>query len=303
MKRINDYLKMETSTIIFSIVMITLGCAIYAVGINSFVLPNKFASGGVSGIAIILYYMRQINVGATNFILNAILLLIGWKFIEKRTLVFTIYALAMMSWFMEIIQTPSFTSENVLISSIAGGVVMGIGMGIIVRGNGTTAGTDIIALMLKKFFGLGFSLGVFLINLLIIIASSFVIGLENAIVTLIMKFIASYMIDVFTEGLDRRKSLMIISEKQDEVAHAIIEQVGRGLTVLKAYGYYSHREKDVLYVIVSRHQVIQIQRLISKIDAKAFVTISDVQQVIGQGFTFYDAGNRNKRFYSDNANY
>lgn len=298
MKKINKFLNMETSAIIFSIVMITIGCAIYAVGINSFVLPNNFASGGVAGIAIILYYLRQVPIGATNFILNAILLAIGWKFIEKRTLIFTIYALVMMSFFMDHLITPSFIASNIMVSTISGGVILGMGMGIIVRGNGTSAGTDIIALLLKKFFGLSFSLGVFLINLLIIIASSFVIGLENAIITLIMKFITSYMIDIFTEGFDRRKSIMIISEKQDEVAQGIIDKLGRGLTVLKAYGYYSHREKDVLYVIVSRHQVVQLQRLIAQIDPNAFVTISDVQQVIGQGFTFYNPTNRNKKFYT-----
>lgn len=298
MKKINEYLNMETSGILFSIFMITLGCAIYAVGINSFVIPNKFASGGVAGIAIILYYIRQVPIGLTNLLLNSVLIIIGRKFIEKRTLVFTLYALIMMSLFMDIILTPAFISSNVLISSIAGGVLMGVGIGLVVRGNGTTAGTDIIALILKRFFGISFSLGVFLINLIIIIISSFVIGLENAIVTLIMKFVTSYMINIFTEGFDRRKSLMIISDKQDEVSKEIVEKIGRGLTVFKAYGYFSHREKDVLYVIVSRHQVVQLQRLIAQTDPNAFVTISDVQQVIGQGFTFYNPSNRNKKFYS-----
>lgn len=298
MKKIKECLHMSTNGILFSLFMITLGCAIYAVGINSFVIPNRFASGGVAGIAILLFYTSGIQTGTTNFILNTFILVIGWHFVEKRTLIFTIYALIMMSIFMNIINPPIFVSSNLLISSIAGGVIMGVGIGLVIRGYGTTAGADIIALMLKKFFGISFPLGIFLINLIIISVGAFIIGVENAIVTIIMKYISSYMIDVFTEGFDRRKSLMIISEKQDEVAQEIIDKLGRGLTVFKAFGYYSHREKDVLYVIISRNQIVQIQRIISNIDPEAFVTISDVQQVIGQGFTFFNPTNRNKKFYT-----
>lgn len=298
MKKINQFLKMETPTIIFSLILITIGCAIYAISVNSFIVPNKFSSGGVAGIAIILFYMYGFKTGTINLILNAIIILFGCRHMEKRTLVFTLYALVMMSWFMNVIHPPAFISSNILVTAIAGGVLMGIGIGLVVRGNGTTAGTDIIALMLKNQFGLNFSAGVFMINLIIISAGSLVIGLENAIVTLIMKYITSFMIDLFTEGFNRRKSLMIISNKQDEVAHEIIDRLGRGLTVLKAYGYYTHKEKDVLYVIVSRNQVVQIQRLVSQIDPHAFVTISDVQQVIGQGFTFFNPTNKNKKFYS-----
>ncbi|MBS4456625.1 YitT family protein [Tuanshanicoccus lijuaniae] len=298
MKKINQYLNMETPAILFSIFLITIGCLLYAVGVNSFIIPNRFGNGGVAGIAILIFYVFSIPTGTTNLIMNSILMVIGWRFIEKRTLIFTIYALIMMSWFMNIIHPPAFTSSNVLITSIAAGVIIGIGLGLVVRGNGTTAGTDLIAVMLKKYFGLNFSISVFFINLIIVFSGTKIIGLENAIVTLIMKFIASYMIELFTEGFNRRKSLMIISEKQDEVAKEIVNKLGRGLTILKAYGYYTHREKDVLYVIVSRHQVVHIQRIISEIDPLAFVTISDVQQVIGQGFTFFNPTNKNKHFYN-----
>lgn len=298
MNKINRFLKMDTPSILFSFFLIILGCAIYALGVNAIVIPNKFASGGVAGIAILLFYVYQIPTGTTNLVLNFILILIGWRFLEKRTLVFTFLALFITSWLLNIISPPPFISSNLLISAVAGGVLMGLGLGLILRGNGTSAGTDIISLLIKKYTGISFSLSTFLINLLIILVGSLVIGLENAIVTLIMKYISSAIIDFVTEGFDRRKSLMIISDKQDEVAEAVIEKIGRGLTVLKAYGYYSHQDKNVLYVIVSRHQVIQIQKMIATIDPQAFVTVSDVQQVIGQGFSFFNPDNRNKKFYT-----
>ncbi|HFI0462965.1 TPA: YitT family protein [Streptococcus suis] len=298
MKKINDYLNMETSAIIFSLVLITIGCAVYALGVNSVVIPNKFASGGVAGIAILVYYMANIPAGLTNLVLNALLIIIGWRYLEKKTLIFTLYALFMTSIFLDLFIPPTFTASNVIITAVAGGAIMGVGLGLILRGNGTSAGTDVIALMMRQHLGISFSLAVFILNLLIISLGSFVIGLENAIVTLMMKYLSSAIIDFFTEGFNRRKSLMIISDRQEEVAQAIIEKLGRGLTVFKAYGYYSHKEKDVLYVIVSRNQMVQIQKLIATIDPVAFVTVSDVQQVIGQGFTFFNPTNRNKRFYS-----
>lgn len=298
MKKINQYLHMETPAIIYSLVIIIIGCAIYATGVNSIVIPNKFASGGVAGIAILLYYVTNIPTGVTNFCLNSLLIIIGWRFLEKKTLIFTLFALLMTSTFLDIIQPASFVSSNILISAVAGGALMGVGLGLILRGNGTSAGTDVIALMMRQYLGISFSFAVFIINLLIISIGSIVIGLENAIVTLIMKYISSAIIDFFTEGFNRRKTLMIISDKQEELAEAIVEKLGRGLTVFKAYGYYSHREKDVLYVIVSRNQLVQIQKMIASIDPMAFITVSDAQQVIGQGFSFYNPTNRNKKFYS-----
>ena len=297
MNKIFSYIKMSPQHLAFSIFMVTLGSLLYAIAVNSFVIPNHFGNGGVAGIAIVVYYITNIATGTTNFIVNAILIAIGWKYLEKRTLIFTIYCLFAMSAMMNWVHLPVFISDNALISAIAAGVLMGAGMGIIVRGHGTTAGTDIIAIMLKNSFGLQFSAGVFLCNSLIILGSSFVIGAENTVITLIMKYITTNVLDFMAEGLSRRKSMLIISDQKDAIAKEIIEKIDRGITVLKAYGYYSHKDKDVLYVIVNRNQLVRIQRLISRVDPHAFVTISDVQQVIGQGFTFFNPTNKNKRFY------
>ena len=203
----------------------------------------------------------------------------------------------MTSWMLNWVYLPAFHSDNLLITSVAAGVLLGLGMGIIVRGNETTAGIDVIAVYMKNHFGLSFSAGVLICSTLIVLASSFVIGLENTIVTLIMKFITSNMLDFMSEGLNRRKAMYIISDRKEEIAHEIIEKIDRGITVFRAYGYYSHKDRDVLYVIVSRNQLVRIQRLIASIDPQAFVTVSDIQQVTGQGFTFFNSNNSNRRFY------
>lgn len=285
--------------LLFSLVLITLGSFIYAIGVNSFVIPNHLGNGGVSGIALIFYYLKDIQPGTTNFILNSALLLIGYRFLEKRMLILTIYAMLTTSYFLNTAIFFTFESDNILISAIAAGVLMGAGIGLILRGNGSSAGFDIIALILKKYIGLNFSTGSLLLNTIVIFGSIYAIGVENMIVTLGMKYVSSIVIQALTDGLDHRRQVMIITDHEEEVAQAITDKVGRGITFLHSYGYYSKKERNMLLIIVNRGQVLQLQRTIMEIDPKAFITISDIQQVIGQGFTFYNPTNRNKRFYSE----
>lgn len=295
MSKLTKYLGLTPLGIVYAIGMITFGCALYAIGINTFILPNKFGNGGVAGIAILIYYINGMKTGTTNLIINSVLLIIGYRFLEKRTLFFTIYAMFMMSWFMDVLHTPPFVSSNILIAAVAGGIMIGSGMGLIVRGFGTSAGLDIIAYMLKKYVGMNFAMSVTLMNYMVVLASSFVIGFEKTIVTLILKYVSGRMIENFTDGFNRRKAMMIITKEQDKIGEQIVHKIDRGITVLRAYGYYTRKDKDVLYVIVNRMQMIQIQRLVTEIDPKAFITITDVQSVIGQGFTFFTPTNRNNK--------
>ncbi|MBG9980298.1 YitT family protein [Facklamia sp. DSM 111018] len=295
----NLNLALKPWAIAYSIVMVTLGCIVYAAGVNSFVLPNHFGNGGVAGIAIIFYYLKEIPTGTTNLIVNAIILAIGYRFLDMRTLVFTIYAMLVTSWALNTVFPPIFISDNILISAMAGGIVMGIGLGMIIKGHGSSAGTDIIAMILKKYTGLNFATGTFILNMSIVLASSFVIGAENTFATIFMKFLTSKALELVTVGFSQRKSMMIITENPEPIAKMIIESIDRGITVFKAYGYYSRAEREVLYIVVSRPQVIKIERMISAIDSNAFITVTDVQEVIGQGFTFYNTSNKNRRFYDD----
>lgn len=283
----------------YSIFMMTLGSIIYAAGVNSFVIPNHFGNGGVAGIAIVLYYLKHIPTGTTNLVLNTIIILIGFRFIDKRTLIFTIYTMFATSWALNHVFLPPFQSENILISAIAGGVIMGIGLGFIIKGHGSSAGTDIIAMILRKYTGLNFATGTFLLNMGIVLSSSFVIGYENTIVTIFMKYLTSQALDMVTEGLSRRRAVMIITDRPQEVSEAVSSLIHRGITVFRAFGYYTHTDKKVLYMVVSRPQVVKIQNLLKTVDPKAFMTITEVQEVIGQGFTFYNPSNKNKPFFDE----
>ncbi|MGF3065910.1 YitT family protein [Facklamia sp. P12945] len=292
-------LQVKPWALAYSIFMVTLGCLVYAAGVNSFVIPNHFGNGGVAGIAIILKYIKDIPTGTTNLIINSFILLIGYRFLEKRTLIFTIYAMIVTSWALNTVFPPVFISENRLISAMAGGVVMGIGLGLILKGHGSSAGTDIIAMILKKYLGINFATATFLLNMSIVLASGFVIGAENTIVTIFMKFLTSAALEFVTDGFSRRKAMLIITKEPEQVCQMITEEIARGITVFRAYGYYTHKEKEVLYIVVSKQQVVKIERHIASIDPNAFVTVSDVQEVIGQGFTFYNPNNKNRRFYDE----
>nr|WP_255702403.1 YitT family protein [Peptoniphilus sp. KCTC 25270] len=277
--------------------MIVIGSIIYTYGVNGFIMPNKFSSGGVSGLAIIIYYLTNIGIGTSNFLLNTTIVILGWRFLEKRTLIFTGITLTIVSFLLNYFTPPPFYSENLLISAAAGGLCTGLGMGIILRGRGTTAGTDIIALMLKKYLGIPFASAVLGCNVIVVFISSFTIGVEKAIVTLIMLFISSKLINAVTEGFDQKKSIMVVSNEPNAIAEEVVHKIDRGITVLYGRGYFSKTEKQVLYIVVSRYQSLKIQRLIAEVDPHAFISVSDVQQVIGQGFTFFNPTNRNDKFY------
>ncbi|EHI56147.1 hypothetical protein HMPREF9333_00677 [Johnsonella ignava ATCC 51276] len=294
---IKKILNMTTKEIIYSIILITIGCVIYSCGINGFIIPNKFATGGIAGVSIVVKYITHIPTGNTNFVLNTVLLIIGWHFLEKRTLIFTGYTLVVISICLNVVHPTPFVSDNILIPAVAGGILTGTGMGMVIIGNGTTAGSDIIAMIMKKYLGIGFAAGVMICDVLVMFFSCFVIGVEKMIVTTMLLFIATQVMAFLTEGLNRKKSIIIITDKPDEVADIILTDINRGVTVLKGYGYYTKEEKKVLYTVVNSYQIMTVQRQILHIDPKAFISIMDTYQVIGQGFTFFNPDNKNKDFF------
>ena len=290
-----DYFDLTPLGIVYSLTIMTIGCIIYAFGVNYFLLPNNFGNGGVTGISMLVYYIAKIPTGTTNFIVNAILLVIGWKFLGRKTLLYTIYASTCLSFCLNVIQPPAYIADNIIIPAVAGGVLLGVGIGLVIRGNGTTAGTDIVAMIMQQYLGISFSAGLLICDIIVILASGFIIGVDMTIVTIILMFIASKLVNFVIDGVNRKKSVMIFSAKKDEIADRVISEMVRGITVFRAYGYYSKQEREVLLAIVNHNQVVRLQRLVTQIDPKAFVTISDVQQVIGEGFTFFSYESPHKK--------
>ena len=278
------YINQETLT---SILMVTIGSFIFSFTINAVVIPNQFGSGGVTGITLLLYYILGINPGTSNLVINIVLLLIGYQFLERRTMFYTIYAVILMSVFLDITRGMyQFIPYNSLLAAIGGGVVGGAALGLVMLGNGTTAGTDIIAMMMKKYLGWNVSVSLLLLDIFVVSPLSIISDLEKVVITLIYLFTASRMINLVLEGFNSKKSFMIISKKYEEIGSQIQEKIGRGTTILDGHGFYSREERKVLFVAVNRLQVMTLQRIIHDVDPKAFIIITEVTHVIGEGFTY-----------------
>ncbi|NEW63404.1 DUF2179 domain-containing protein [Granulicatella sp. zg-ZJ] len=269
-----------------SLFIITLGNLVFAIAVNTFLLANHMGEGGVTGISLLLYYVAQIPVELSYFLINLVLMAIGYKYLEKSTIFYTIYSFAIFSVFVRLTSSFQYVMHDQLLVPIVGGLMSGTSIGFIIWAGGSTAGTDIIALIINRYFNVPTSTALFVIDLFIVGPSAFVIGFEKSIYTLIMLFVAVKVIDYILEGFNVRKSILIISEHHEEISQRILTDLYRGVTVLHGHGSYTKEEKQILYIVVDRNQVVDITKLVNHIDPKAFVTISDVHNVLGEGFTY-----------------
>lgn len=266
------------------IILVIIGSFIFSAGINAFVISGNLGEGGVTGIAIVLYYAFHISPAITNFVLNAILIIVGYKYLSKRSTYLTIFATVLISIFLSLTETWHVENGNVVINAVFGGTCVGLGIGIIVLAGGTTAGTVILARIVNKYLDISTPYALLFFDLIVVLISLTEIPLAKCLVTVMSLYIGTKVMEFVIEGLNTKKAMTIISSRPNEVAKAIDQQVGRGLTILNGHGYYTREEKDVLYVVISKTQVSRAKRIIKNIDENAFLVIHDVRDVYGNGF-------------------
>ena len=266
------------------IILVMIGSFIFSAGINAFVISGNLGEGGVTGIAIVLYYAFHISPGITNFVLNAILIIVGYKYLSKRSTYLTIFATVLISIFLGLTETWHVETGNVVINAVFGGTCVGLGIGIIVLAGGTTAGTVILARIVNKYLDISTPYALLFFDLIVVLISLTEIPLVKCLVTVMSLYIGTKVMEFVIEGLNTKKAMTIISSRPNEVAKDIDQQVGRGLTILNGHGYYTREEKDVLYVVISKTQVSRAKRIIKNIDENAFLVIHDVRDVYGNGF-------------------
>lgn len=266
--------------------LIVVGSLLYAMSVNVFTVPNGLSEGGLTGFSLILFYVFSIPPSFTLFSVNIVILAVGYKFLDNKTLYYTLIANGIISILLLVVKGWEFIPETTLLAPIGSGLFMGAGIGLIMLGHGTTAGSDIIAKLLHKYMGINVPTALLMIDIFIVVPSAFIIGAENAFLTLINLYVQSKVIDFMLEGLNPKKSFFIISAKYVEIAEAIEQQLGRGITLLNGKGYYTKENKEILYIIISRREVLRIKRIVEAIDPNAFMTISHVQEVTGEGFTY-----------------
>ena len=274
---------------IFDVLIIFLGCIIASLGVNIFLSHAQLLSGGATGVGLLFEYTVKIPTGITVLLINIPLLLISLKKLNKS---FTIYTtIGMLSLSISLMITKplaelvNIDGLDLLLYCIYGGVLCGIGFGLVFLRNGSTGGTDIITMLIRKKysnFNIG-SLG-FLLNLIIIIIGAFIFGLPQALYTLISLFIQSLVLDRMLKGFSSKKLLLILTKKESEVINYVIKDLNRGITSLFAEGEYTHNKKKMLYCIVTARQMIELKNAVHHIDPSAFITIVDISEVRGKGF-------------------
>ncbi|EGQ2694766.1 YitT family protein [Staphylococcus pseudintermedius] len=276
------------SRTIRDLLLVIVGAFIFSAGVNAFVIAGDLGEGGVTGLAIVLYYAFHWSPAIINFVVNAVLIAIGYKFLSKRSMYLTIVATILISVFLSLTYTWQVKSDDVIINAVFGGFSVGLGIGIIVLAGGTTAGTTILARIANKYLDVSTPYALLFFDLIVVLISLTVIPLDRALFTVVSLYIGTKVMDFVIEGLNPKKAVTIISKEPDRIAKMIDEDIGRGVTILNGRGYFSKQETDVLYAVISKTQLSRTKRLIRKIDHSAFVVVHDVRDVYGNGFLVED---------------
>lgn len=270
--------------------IITLGALIYALAFDAFVAPNRFAMGGLTGLAqIINALVPALPVGVLSFLMNVPLFLAGWKLIGGHLLVSSLYAMAVSSLAIDGISLVYvFPAMDPILAALYGGVVMGVGLGLVFSQGATTGGTDIIGKLLKlKFSWLPIGKLILVPDMVVVALVAVVFGtVDAALYGLIKTFVCSRLMDTVLYGLDTARVAYIITDRWREVSRALLE-MRRGVTLLQGQGAYTGAEKHVLLVAFKQREVVQVKRLLREIDPTAFFIVCDAHEVLGEGFGDY----------------
>jgi uncharacterized membrane-anchored protein YitT (DUF2179 family) len=263
---------------------LTVGAVLASVALDIFMVPNNIIDGGIVGISIITSILTGLPLGALIFFLNLPFLFIGYKQIGKTFVLSTLYSVTALSIGVTILAPIPKLTHDVLLAAVFGGIILGIGVGLIIRYGGSLDGTEIVAIILDK--RTGFSIGeiVMFFNVFILSSAGLFFGWDKAMYSLLAYFIAFKVIDITVEGLDESKALMIVSDKPDQIAEMLMVRLGRGVTFLEGRGGYTGEAKSVLYSVVTRLEIAKLKAIVDEIDENAFITISNVHEVMGGRF-------------------
>lgn len=268
---------------------VIVGSALMSFGLVYFNMENSLADGGFTGVTLILFYAFNLNPAISNLVLNIPLFFIGWKLLGRTTFIYTIVGTVAVSVFLDLFQRFQLVyiplHDDLTLAALFAGAFIGVGLGLVFRYGGTTGGVDIIAKLCLRYFGWSIGRTMFVFDACVIATSLLYINYREVMYTLVLVFIAARVIDFIQEGAYSAKAAFIISEQIPDISEAILREMGRGATSLKGTGSFTGSEKDVLYCVVARNELARFKNLVQRIDPHAFVTISNVTDVSGEGFT------------------
>ena len=266
--------------IFLSYIMLTFGCLIAALSLETFLIPNTILDGGVTGISIILSKLFKIPLSILVLVLNIPFVYIGYKNLGKNFLARTIYSMILFSLFLSLFNGFNPFTEEMLLATVFGGVLLGLGVGIVIHFGGCVDGTESVAIVISKKTSLSVGQVVLICNLIIYTIAGFIFGFDRAMYSLLTYVITFKVIDFVSEGLEQAKAALIITERGTSLSKEIYKRLGRTTTTIKGKGLISG-EKEVLYCVLTRIEIYELNRIIEEMDESAFVTIIDVQDIIG----------------------
>jgi uncharacterized membrane-anchored protein YitT (DUF2179 family) len=275
---------------VFEFFGITIGLILTAAAIDIFLVPNRLAAGGVSGLATVLHYTIGLPVGLTMLVFNIFLLILGTKIFGRIYGVKTIYGAIGVSLLVDLLYPflPRITGDAML-SAIYGGILSGIGMGIVFRYRGNTGGSDIVAQIIQRFTNIPVGKAFLFVDGMVILTAALTFGLKLALYGMLSLFVMAWVIDLVQEGISSEKVVYIISDRNEEIAAEIMSQLDRGVTFVSSRGAYTGKERELIFVVIERKQVEPLLEIVRALDPKSFVIIHDAKEVIGYGFKPWSA--------------
>jgi len=272
----------------WDVVLIAFGSGLMGVAYAGFLIPHQIVPGGVGGLSILLHHFIKIPVGATIIVLNIPIFLLGIRTLGRtfgfKSALGVILSALSIDLFVYGVRLPNIT-DNRILAAVYGGIILGVGLGIVFRGRGSTGGTDIIGQIINRYTNITTGMGILITDFIIISLSGIVFrSYEIPLYGYVALFLSSRVLDFVVEGFSYARAVIIISDKPEEIAQVIMKDMGRGVTKLHGMGGYTDAEKDVLLVVVNRREISYIRLAVKEKDPKAFVIITDVYEVLGKGF-------------------
>jgi len=267
--------------ITYNLFLISLGSALVAIALNGIIIPHKFVSGGLTGLALGLHYLfPSLPVSWLYFFMNIPLFVIGWKFVGRRFFYYSIVGMAIFSAMVGWINVPLPVQDKIL-SALFAGIITGIGAGIILKSKGSAGGTDILSVVLLNRFSVRVGSTILAFNIIVLTAASVLFSLESALYTLVYMYVASRIVEVVLTGLSQRKAVIIISPKWEEISKKILMEIVRGVTFIKGQGAYSGKDENILYTVITFRELPRVKDIVRETDPEAFVVVHETLEVMG----------------------
>lgn len=264
-----------------SFFLITIGAVLAAAALEIFLIPNSIIDGGLTGISIILNKLFKIPVSAFIILLNIPFFILAYKAMGKRFVVKAVYAIIVFTVLLEVFGSVNEVTDDILLATVYGGLLLGIGVGLVIRGGACLDGTEVVAIVISKKTSLSVGQMIFFFNIFVYGSAIFVFGPDRALYSLLMYVVTYKLIDIVSDEFNQAKAAIIITDRKETISDAIFKELGRTVTIWEGEGKVSKASKSILYTVITRLEVPRLKEIVENADTSSFVAISDVSDIIG----------------------